>query len=158
MNTVNLPKYLHLRVEKVKAIRLIENVVKLMQSTISENHIKITFEIEPEDLHITLDPNLIEQVLINLVKNAIEALSETKNPFIQIVSGVKDKHAFILVSDNGPGIDPGIREEIFVPFFSTKEEGSGIGLSLSKQIMRLHGGSISLHSIQNKETTLTLRF
>lgn len=146
------------KVEKIKVKSLIENVVKLMQSTISENDIKISFQIEPEDLQITLDPNLIEQVLINLVKNAIEALGQTKDPFIQIVSGVKEKHPFILVSDNGPGIDPGIREEIFVPFFSTKEEGSGIGLSLSRQIMRLHGGSITVQSSNDISTLFILSF
>lgn len=140
------------KVEEVMVKGIIENVFKLMLSTISDKDIKIAFQIEPEDLHITLDPNLIEQVLINLVKNAIESLSETKEPSIQITSGVKDKHAFILVSDNGPGIDPEIREEIFVPFFSTKEEGSGIGLSLSKQIMRLHKGTILVHSTKEKTT------
>lgn len=145
------------RVEKVKAKSLIENVVKLMQSTISENHIKISYQINPEDLIITLDPNLIEQVLINLVKNAIEALSETKNAKINITAGLENEHPYISISDNGLGIEPEIMDEVFVPFFTTREEGSGIGLSLSRQIMRLHNGSISVQS-KISDTSFLLLF
>jgi two-component system, NtrC family, nitrogen regulation sensor histidine kinase NtrY len=145
------------RVEKVKAKSLIENVVKLMQSTISENHIKISYQINPEDLIIALDPNLIEQVLINLVKNAIEALSETKNAKINITAGLENEHPYISISDNGPGIEPEIMDEVFVPFFTTREEGSGIGLSLSRQIMRLHNGSISVQ-LKISDTSFLLLF
>ncbi len=138
------------KVEEVKVKALIENIAKLMQSIISENDINISFQIEPEDLIISLDPNLIEQVMINLVKNSIEALTETKNPEINITAGIENEDPFISVSDNGPGIEQDIMDEVFVPFFSTKEEGSGIGLSLSRQIMRLHGGTIQIQSQPGK--------
>jgi len=146
------------KIEHVGVKDLIKDVIKLMQSSLSEKSIKLNFSINPDDLVVSLDPNLIDQVLINLIKNAIETVSETTNPIIKIVAGLENEHPFISVSDNGQGIEPEILDEVFVPFFSTKEEGSGIGLSLSRQIMRLHGGSISVKSIQNNETTFTLSF
>jgi len=112
------------------------------------NNISINYQNNPDDLIISLDSNLIEQVLINLIKNAIEALNETTEPEINITA----EKSLIRVSDNGPGIEPELLDEVFVPFFSTKVEGSGIGLSLSRQIMRLHGGSILVYSTKGTTT------
>jgi len=116
------------------------------------------FKINPDDLLIPMDPNLIEQVLINLIKNAIGAMEGTKKPAILIEANTIAESSFISLTDNGPGIEPELLDEIFVPFFSTKEEGSGIGLSLSRQIMRLHKGSISVQSTQGISKTFTLTF
>jgi signal transduction histidine kinase len=116
------------------------------------------FQINSDDLLAPLDLNLIEQVLINLIKNASEALEGTEKPAILIEAGTITESSLISITDNGPGIEPELMDEIFVPFFSTKEEGSGIGLSLSRQIMRLHGGSISIQSSPGFSTTFTLTF
>lgn len=111
-------------------------------------------------------------MLINLIKNAIEALDKNKNSQITIEANQANNSAHFKIKDNGPGILPEIMDQIFIPFFSTKENlpdglsaeqagqavGSGIGLSLSRQIMHLHGGSISVKSTPGKETVFTLQF
>ena len=96
---------------------------------------------------------------MNLCKNAIQALKDTENPAIQFIAGMtKDHKKYITVSDNGPGIPTDMINEIFVPFYTTKNEGTGIGLSLSKQMMHLHGGSLSVHSTPYEETSFSLLF
>ena len=129
-----------------------------MQPSLSENQINLSRSIDPENLIIPLDPNLIEQVLINLIKNSIEALEETENPQINLQAAGSGNRPVISITDNGPGIEPTLLQEVFVPFYSTKEKGSGIGLSLSRQIMRLHGGSINVISSPEFSTTFSLRF
>jgi len=136
------------KIENVLIKDLVEDVIKLMTPSLLGNNISINYQNNPDDLIISLDSNLIEQVLINLIKNAIEALNETTEPEINITA----EKSLIRVSDNGPGIEPELLDEVFVPFFSTKEEGSGIGLSLSRQIMRLHGGSILVYSTKGTTT------
>lgn len=101
--------------------------------------------ISSTDILLRIDRNQIEQVLINLVKNAVEACSQVENPEIRIEASVTDV-VTISVSDNGPGILPQVMEQIFIPFFTTKDGGSGIGLSLCRRIMQLHGGSITATS------------
>ena len=146
------------KIEQVRVKELIGDVTKLMEQSVSDKNIKLNYQINPDDLIVKMDPNLIEQVLINLIKNSTEALEGTENPTILIEAGTTTDSSFISVTDNGHGIEPDLIDEIFVPFFSTKEAGSGIGLSLSRQIMRLHNGFISVKSIQNCETTFTLKF
>jgi len=146
------------KIEHVRVKELMDDVIKLMQPALSEININLDCQINPDDLIIPIDPNLIEQVLINLIKNALEALEGTDNPEIQIKAGIANGSSIISISDNGPGIESELMNEIFVPFFSTKEQGSGIGLSLSRQIMRLHGGSISVQSAPGIKTVFTLKF
>ncbi len=146
------------KIEQVVVKELIDDVLKLMQPEFTNKKIIFKLQVEPDDMMIFLDPNLIEQVLINLIKNAVEALDETNRPEIELRAGHANEHPFISVSDIGPGIEAEMMDEIFVPFFSTKEEGSGIGLSLSRQIMHLHGGQISVQSTQYTSTTFTLTF
>ena len=129
----------------------------LMESNIS-NNIKITTNINPEDIAIVADYAQVEQILINLIKNAIEALSEKKNGTIHLKAFYADDGTIIQVEDNGIGISGDIIEDIFVPFYTTKESGSGIGLSLSKQIMQNHNGTISVNSAPNKGSEFTLKF
>ena len=129
----------------------------LMESNIS-NSIKITTSVYPEDISIVADYAQVEQILINLIKNAIEALSGKRNGTIQLKAFYSDDGKIIQVEDNGIGISGDIIEDIFVPFYTTKENGSGIGLSLSKQIMQNHDGTISVNSALNKGSEFTLKF
>jgi two-component system, NtrC family, nitrogen regulation sensor histidine kinase NtrY len=129
----------------------------LMGSNIPEN-IKITTSVIPEDIALEADYAQVEQVLINLVKNAIEALDNRKNGTIHLKALYDDGITVIQVEDNGTGIPGDIIEDIFVPFYTTKENGSGIGLSLSKQIMQNHNGTISVNSAPDKGTVFTLKF
>ena len=138
---------------------LFDRVRKLMQSNIKENSILFTASVDPETLELTADPELTEQVLINLMLNAFQAVEGRKNAKIEL-NGLMDGRGRVIIQvvDNGPGIPHENMEKIFIPFFSTKEEGSGIGLSLSRQIIRLHNGSIGVHSEPNVQTIFTLRF
>jgi len=129
----------------------------LMESNIS-NSIKIIVSVNPEDIAIEADYAQVEQILINLIKNAIEALSGKKNGTIHLKAFYSDDGTLIQVEDNGVGIPADIIEDIFVPFYTTKENGSGIGLSLSKQIMQNHGGTISVNSAPDKGSEFTLKF
>jgi nitrogen fixation/metabolism regulation signal transduction histidine kinase len=129
----------------------------LMESNIS-NNIKITASVYPKDIALVADYAQVEQVLINLIKNAIEALYNRKDGTIHLKACYGDAGILIEVEDNGIGISNDIIEDIFVPFYTTKENGSGIGLSLSKQIMQNHNGTISVNSAPNMGTKFTLKF
>ena len=129
----------------------------LMESNISDN-IKIIASVYPEDIVITADYAQIEQILINLIKNAAEALSGKPDGTIHLKAFYADDAALIQVEDNGIGIPDDIIEDIFVPFYTTKENGSGIGLSLSKQIMQNHDGIILVNSALEKGSVFTLKF
>jgi two-component system nitrogen regulation sensor histidine kinase NtrY len=129
----------------------------LMESSIS-THIKITASVSPEDITMVADYAQVEQVLINLIKNAVDALSLVKNGKIQLRAFNNEEDTIIQVEDNGIGISDDIMEDIFVPFYTTKKDGSGIGLSLSKQIMQNHNGTISVNSALNKGAIFTLKF
>ena len=119
----------------------------------------IAFTIKDPDLEIFADENLISLVLINLIKNALEANEKNPDCQISVKAGVDlNDHKEICVYDNGPGIRKEHLEEIFIPFFTTREKGSGIGLSVSRQIMAAHGGTLKVHSIQNKETVFCMSF
>lgn len=138
---------------------LFDNVVDLLQAQLRERGIRIEKSIDPESLTVTADPELVERVLINLVKNAAEALTDVQNREIRMSAGIDRRgRTIVQISDNGPGIVPEAIDKIFVPFFTTKKEGSGIGLSLSREIMRQHGGSLSVYSEPDVKTTFTLRF
>jgi two-component system nitrogen regulation sensor histidine kinase NtrY len=136
---------------------LFRNSKLLMESNIS-NNIKIIASVYPEEIAIVADYAQVEQILINLIKNAIEALSNKKNGTIHLKAFYADDATLIQVEDNGIGISGDIIEDIFVPFYTTKKNGSGIGLSLSKQIMQNHDGTISVNSAPNKGSRFTLKF
>jgi signal transduction histidine kinase len=138
---------------------LFNRISSLMDPQLHKNGIKLHVDIEPESLELTADRELIEQVLINLMINAIHAQKETGEKTIELTSFMNDRgRNIITVSDNGMGIEESVREKIFTPFFTTRKDGSGVGLSLSKQIMRLHKGSISVQSVPDQKTIFTLRF
>jgi len=115
--------------------------------------------IEYPDNVLFADADQISLVLINLLKNAIEANRENETAMITIsVNSNSDNSVEICVADNGPGIPSSQIDEIFVPFFTTRKEGSGIGLSISRQIMRLHGGNLKVRSVPGKETIFCMSF
>jgi len=111
------------------------------------------------DISFIGDERLLTQVLINLLNNSIEALKATESRKIEIkVADSSDGGIKITITDNGPGISTDDLEKIFIPFYTTKENGSGIGLSLARQIMRLHKGTITARSIPGKYTTFAMIF
>lgn len=144
--------------QTVRLKDLIEKVAQLMRTELKKTHIDFRFECSSEYLTIQADIEMIEQVLINLLKNGIEALSETETPTLQLIGRYDENSVKIEVIDNGSGIIKEALEHIFVPFYTTKRSGSGIGLSLSRQIMQMHNGSITVESEPDVRTIFTLRF
>lgn len=143
----------------INAERLLNKVQVLMSQENDKQSTAFELIVRPEDLELYLDEKQVSQILINLCKNALQSLNGQENGKVKMVAGLtKDGKKYIRVVDNGPGIPPDLIDEIFVPFFTTKDTGTGIGLSLSKQIMHLHGGSMSVHSIPNQETAFLLVF
>jgi nitrogen fixation/metabolism regulation signal transduction histidine kinase len=138
---------------------MFERINRLLSEEISKRKIKLSCSVKPEKLEITADADQIEQVLINLVLNSLYALEGKENPEINL-NGFIDRggHGVIQVIDNGPGIPDDIIEKIFIPFYTTRKGGSGIGLSLSQQIMRAHRGNIRVNSSPGEGTIFTLRF
>lgn len=140
------------------AEKLLEKIKLMMDQEIGSN-IEIVTKTNPEDLEFYIDDKQISQILINLCKNAIQSIGKQEGGKIIIYAGINaEGNKLIEVWDNGPGISKDLMDEIFVPFFTTKNTGTGIGLSLSKQIMHLHGGSVKAYSIPNKQTVFTLLF
>ena len=142
---------------------LLQRVKNLNKGESESQDVEITVDVAPETLEVTADPHLIEQLLINLTKNAFRALEEVENAHIQLLGRLNDEgRVLIQVKDNGPGIKPEHQHKIFIPFYTTDRPtshgGSGIGLSLSRQIMRKHNGSLTVKSSQNQGTVFLLRF
>lgn len=142
--------------QEVNIAHLLEGAHKLMDTDIKKKDIGFKMRIE-EPLTVNLDPSLIDQVLINLIKNAIEVVQDQSIARIEIEAKKVDNQVQIIVSDNGPGIPAEVLENIFVPFYTTKSYGSGIGLSLSRQIMKAHNGNISVSTTSNG-SAFTLSF
>nr|WP_321450570.1 ATP-binding protein [uncultured Carboxylicivirga sp.] len=139
--------------------RLLFNIKGLMTEEMKSKGVNCIIQIEPESLELSADEKLIEQVIINLVQNAIQALEGRENATIKLIAFLNKRGRItIQVIDNGQGILPNVLDKIFIPFFTTKPQGSGIGLSLSKQILRLHGGNLTAYSEVEKETKFTLTF
>jgi two-component system, NtrC family, nitrogen regulation sensor histidine kinase NtrY len=145
-------------ITSVRLKDLIEKVAQLLKTDLKKTHIDFQYECGSEYLTIQADAEMIEQVLINLLKNAVEALSETEKPKLRLIGRYDENVVKIEVIDNGSGIIKEAIENIFVPFYTTKRTGSGIGLSLSRQIMQMHNGSINVESEPDVQTTFTLRF
>lgn len=140
----------------VSVENLLRNVAQLAQPDAQKSRITITTA--SPNLAIRADTAQIEMVLLNLVKNAVESLEKTVNPAVRLEAAPDGPHVVIRVSDNGPGIEPEALEQIFIPFYTTKKTGSGIGLSLSRQIMQLHGGQLTAESTPGQGSTFKLVF
>ncbi|MBQ8071933.1 MAG: HAMP domain-containing histidine kinase [Bacteroidales bacterium] len=134
---------------------LIENVISLNSELASSYGAVCTYSPQEEDLMIYADEGQISQILINLIKNAFQA--GAKHVDISAMMG-KDDDTVVRVANDGDPIPVSAQEQIFIPFYTTKKEGSGIGLSLSRQIMRNHSGSIELLSSDAHRTVFELRF
>jgi len=138
---------------------LLDELTMLHRKELMEKNIHLTISVYPEDLTISADKNMIEQVIINLIKNAIQAFEDQDHKLIELKASLNEKsRPVIAVKDNGSGIDPEAMEKIFIPFFTTKKTGSGIGLSLSRQIMRQHQGTLTVKSTAGKGTEFSMRF
>lgn len=136
--------------------RLIRNIEILFQSDLHRQHIQFRVDLFREEIEINADEELLSQVLINLLKNAMQALEGQDNGKISLTVIQVRTTTYIEVKDNGPGIPHDILEDIFVPFFTTKDTGTGIGLSLSRQIIRMHGGELQVSSRPYSETSFTI--
>ena len=161
------------RLDYVNVKELIERILTLLKHEFEENHIDIHFKVTPEDLILNLDQELIEQVLINLIKNANQAMirdddeedeeeqhhqRENRKKLLRVHAFQDEKNTYIKIADTGQGIEEEALTKIFIPFYTTKKNGSGIGLALSRQIMRQHGGNISVKSELRKGTEFLLKF
>ncbi|NOT76771.1 MAG: GHKL domain-containing protein [Cyclobacteriaceae bacterium] len=146
------------KIKTVLVKELIEKVAQLMRPEIKKTIINFSISYDSDYLTIQADEEMIEQVLINLIKNSIEALGETKDPKIELSGTAVANTVIIEVMDNGQGVIKEALNRVFVPFFTTKKTGSGIGLSLSRQIMQMHNGSLSLESEPGVKTVFRLKF
>jgi len=155
----NLNKITTLNLKKVYVRELFGNLLQLMQPTLEQKDIELETILKDTELQLEVDVNLIEQVLINLVVNAIEAIKDSPAPKIVLSAYVASNYKSVIkIADNGNGMPPELLDKIFVPFFSTKKNGSGIGLSLCKQIMMLHRGNVQVQSVEGEGTAFLLQF
>ena len=142
----------------VNGYNLLNKIQVLMETHTKDSEIDLTIDCAPLNLEFYVDEKQISQVLLNLCKNAIQSVQNVSNGKVQMIAREINRTKLIEVRDNGPGIPEDLMEEIFVPFFTTKDTGTGIGLSLSKRVLQLHGGSLKVHSIPNVETVFRLTF
>ena len=153
ISNVPLPKCL-----KVNVKHFLTSIESLMSPLTNKENITLKLMPIPSNATIYADSKLIEQVLINLITNSIHALNGIKNPLIKMSCTVSLDETIITISDNGIGIEKKIMDQIFIPFYTTKKNGSGIGLSLSKNILKKHGGNLLVNSIVGEYTTFSLVF
>jgi len=154
-----LTKPLAARMELIPVQRLFARIQRLLAGDLADRDIRMLSRVEPETLELAVDAELLDQALINLVRNAIEALRDTPSGEITLSAyRESDGRMTISVADNGPGIPPDQREKVFVPFFTTKRQGSGIGLTLVRQIAAAHGAGVDIGETAGGGTTIRLRF
>jgi len=144
--------------QPINVKKFLSEIEVLMLANAKEAEVDINILPIPANASIKIDRKLIEQVLINLINNSIHALEGIKDPVIKLSCIVEQDKTLILVSDNGKGIEEKIMSQIFIPFYTTKKNGSGIGLSLSKNILKKHGGNLLVSSEAGLNTTFTLVF
>ena len=154
----SLNKITKLDLTKILVRNLFENLNNLMRPTLEKKNIELEIILRDPTLAIEADINLIEQVLINLVVNAIEAVKDREEPRITLSAELQNNKTLVKVSDNGLGMPPELLDKIFIPFFSTRKTGSGIGLSLCKQIMLLHKGNIQVQSTEGVGSAFVMQF
>ncbi|MFC2117556.1 PAS domain-containing sensor histidine kinase [Bacteroidota bacterium] len=147
-------------IEQLTIVEIFQNIHKLLSEKIEAENILIVKDVFPDELKLVADKKFLEQMLINLINNSISVLKKkSEDKIIKLRASKGHENSVIIqVTDNGEGIAEELLDKIFIPFFTTKDKGSGIGLSLCRQIMHLHGGSISVVSDPGVETTFTLKF
>ena len=134
------------RLQSLRLAALLSGVERLVRPALESRGIRFECSIEPEDLAVRADADLLEQALINLLRNAADAAAEATAPRVGVECRSEDGRTVVEVSDNGSGLTVEQREQIFVPFYTTKPDGSGIGLSLARRIAQVHGGRITVHA------------
>jgi nitrogen fixation/metabolism regulation signal transduction histidine kinase len=145
--------------QDVALAALFARIHHLITRQLEEGGTTFTLRCEPEHLSVRADESLLEQVLLNLLDNAIVAVEQEAEPHIELIADTDHQGKVVIqVADNGPGITAEAQTRIFVPFFTTRKHGTGIGLSLSREIMRLHGGSIDVSSQPHVRTVFSLHF
>jgi len=155
----NLNKITTLNLKKIYVRELFANLHQLMQPTFEQKHVELEIILRNPDIQMQADVNLMEQVFINLIVNALEALKERESPKIILSADQSlDKKIILKVADNGHGMPEEVMDKIFIPFFSTKKTGSGIGLSLCKQIVMLHKGTLQVQSVEGQGTVFVMQF
>ncbi len=153
----NLSKNIVPQFSMVNLYHVIKEVYLLMQPSLEQKGILLDTKTDNPNVVAEIDRGLMDQVLINFITNATYAVRDSKEPHIYLFSGVTgDGHPYITVVDNGCGISPDIRDKIFIPFFSTKKKGSGIGLSLSREIVNLHKGNLLVQSQEGEGSAFTV--
>lgn len=158
-NHRRLTKHLVTQVEVAPIQRIFARLRRLLTNDLAARDIQLTTSVIPETLELSADIELLDQALINLVRNAIEALRDTAEGRITLsAQRDPDGRVAIAVTDNGPGIAPDQRERIFVPFFTTKRQGSGVGLTLVRQIATAHGATVDVSDTPGGGATVSLRF
>lgn len=139
---------------------LLVEIIQLLRIELKKNRILLKTKFPADDIRIQADPDLLKMVIINLLKNGMEACSNEEEPEM-VIALYSSNDAFsttIDITDNGAGIIPEAIDKIFIPFFTTKKTGSGIGLSLSRQIMQMHKGTLTVKSKENEYSTFTMKF
>jgi two-component system nitrogen regulation sensor histidine kinase NtrY len=155
----SLNKITKLDLNKLLVRNIFENLASLMRPTLEKKNIELEIILRDPALAIEADINLLDQVMINLLVNAIEAVKDKEDPRITLSAEVQSStRTLVKVTDNGLGMPPELLDKIFIPFFSTRKTGSGIGLSLCKQIMLLHKGNIQVQSTEGKGSSFILQF
>jgi two-component system nitrogen regulation sensor histidine kinase NtrY len=140
--------------EQIGLLQLIENSFQIMAPIFKKEQIEVINSIT-FDRRLKIDPQQMEQVLINLFTNCIYALKDVSNKQIIISAEIKEKRTFIIINDNGKGIEKEIENKIFLPFYTTRKEGAGIGLTLSKSITEAHGGYLAYRN-DDKKTSFVI--
>lgn len=154
----SLNKITTLSLRKIYVRELFGNLHQLMLPTFEQKGIDLEIILKHPELQMMADVSLLEQVFINLLVNALEAVKESKNPKIILSADqTLDKKVVLKVYDNGQGMPEEVLDKIFIPFFSTKKSGSGIGLSLCKQIIMLHKGTIKVQSVESQGTVFSIQ-
>ena len=155
-NYRDLTKLSNPQLQDVNVKSVLQDVQMLFVEQLRDQEVHVHIACH-QSVYIQADRKLLEQVLINLLKNAIEACAVRKDGVIKLSAQSGPEKTIIEVEDNGRGIPPEVEENMFVPFFTTKEKGSGIGLSLSRQIIRMHGGSLDYYSVPGEKTIFTIK-
>lgn len=136
----------------------IREIITLMSTELDKLGIPVQVDVNPEGMIVRADESLLQQTMINLLRNALHALEGQKDPFIRINAMLKEDRPVISVIDNGSGIEEEMLDKVFTPFFTSHKEGSGIGLSLARQVMKIHHGTISVSSKPDSGSVFTLYF
>jgi nitrogen fixation/metabolism regulation signal transduction histidine kinase len=154
----NLSKTIVPEMHPVNLYELMGNIYQLMVPSLRQKGILLELKTDDASVIASIDRSLIEQVIINFITNATYAVKDKETPQIFLFSGIMEENPYLTVADNGCGISPEIREKMFIPFFSTKKNGTGIGLSLSREIVKIHGGQLLIQSQVGEGSAFTVLF